>query len=167
VKQPVVRTLFPDVVEKRVGRTDICLTNGGMPDMNQRDARRWMWSEAVQMLQEADRLNRQFFQVGARQLSCPAWEPPLDVYETHDGLVLQFALPGVVAGQLEVGIEGSVLSVRGERPHPAAMRDAAIRRLEIPYGRFERRVMLPAGRYQLVRNDLADGCLVIALNRVG
>lgn len=135
--------------------------------MNQRDARRWMWSEAVQMLQEADRLNRQFFQVGARQLSCPAWEPPLDVYETHDGLVLQFALPGVVAGQLEVGIEGSVLSVRGERPHPAAMRDAAIRRLEIPYGRFERRVMLPAGRYQLVRNDLADGCLVIALNRVG
>jgi HSP20 family molecular chaperone IbpA len=135
--------------------------------MNQRDVRRWMWSEAVQMLQEADRLNRQFFQVGARQLSCPAWEPPLDVYETQEGLVLMFALPGVRADQLEVGIEGSVLSVRGERPHPAAMREAAIRRLEIPYGRFERRVMLPAGRYQLVRNELADGCLVIALNRVG
>jgi hypothetical protein len=42
--------------------------------------------------------------VGARQLSCPAWEPPLDVFETHDGLVLQFALPevrneGVAAGK--------------------------------------------------------------------
>lgn len=135
--------------------------------MNNRDARRWMWAEAVQMLQEADRLNRQFFQVGAQQLSCPAWEPPLDVFETADGLVLQFALPGVRAGQLDVGIEGAVLSVRGERRQPAEMRDAAIRRLEIPYGRFERRVMLPAGRYQLVRNELADGCLVIALNRVG
>jgi HSP20 family molecular chaperone IbpA len=126
-----------------------------------------MWAEAVQMLQEADRLNRQFFQVGAHQLSCPAWEPPLDVFETREGLVLQFALPGVRGDQLEVGIEGSVLSVRGTRRHPGEMRDAAIRRLEIPYGRFERRVSLPAGRYQLVRNELADGCLVIALNRVG
>jgi HSP20 family protein len=135
--------------------------------MNQRDARRWMWAEAVQMLQEADRLNRQFFQVGARQLSCPAWEPPLDVFETADGLVLQFALPGVRVEQLEVGIEGSVLSVRGERPHAREMRDAAIRRLEIPYGCFERRVQLPAGRYQLARNELSDGCLVIALKRVG
>jgi HSP20 family molecular chaperone IbpA len=135
--------------------------------MNQRDARQWMWTEAVQMLQEADRLHRQFFQVGARQLSCPAWEPPLDVFETRDGLVLQFALPGVRSEHLQVGIEGTVLTVRGERPHPREMRDAEIRRLEIPYGRFERRVMLPAGRYQLVRNELADGCLVIALNRVG
>jgi HSP20 family protein len=135
--------------------------------MNQRDARRWMWAEAVQMLQEADRLNRQFFQVGARQLSCPAWEPPLDVFETADGLVLQFALPGVRVEQLEVGIEGSALSVRGERPHAREMRDAAIRRLEIPYGCFERRVQLPAGRYQLARNELSDGCLVIALKRVG
>lgn len=135
--------------------------------MNQRDTRRWMWAEAVQMLQEADRLNRQFFQLGAKQLSCPAWEPPLDIFETRDGLVLQFALPGVRLEQLDVGIEGSVLSVRGERPHAREMRDAAIHRLEIPYGRFERRVMLPAGRYQLVRNELTDGCLVIALNRVG
>jgi HSP20 family molecular chaperone IbpA len=135
--------------------------------MNQRDTRRWMWAEAVQMLQEADRLNRQFFQVGARQLSCPAWEPPLDVFETREGLVLRFALPGVRIDQLEVGIEGAVLLVRGERPHAPEMRDAAIRRLEIPYGRFERRVMLPGGRYQLVRNELSDGCLVIALDRVG
>jgi HSP20 family molecular chaperone IbpA len=134
--------------------------------MNTRDARRWMWSEAVQMLQQADRLNRQFFQVGSTHLSCPAWEPPLDVFETGDGLVLQFALPGVRADELEVGIEGGVLSVRGVRRHGGAMRDAAIRRLEIPYGRFERRVMLPAGRYQVARNALADGCLVIELNRV-
>jgi HSP20 family molecular chaperone IbpA len=135
--------------------------------MNQRATRGWMWAEAVQMLQEADRLHRQFFEVGARTLAAPAWEPPLDVFETHEGLVLQFALPGVRPEEVEAGIEGSVLSVRGVRPHAPEMRDAAIRRLEIPYGRFERRVVLPAGRYQLAQSALADGCLVIRLNRVG
>lgn len=135
--------------------------------MSTRDTRRWMWAEALQMLQEADRLNRQFFQVGAHRLAAPAWEPPLDVFETRAGLVLQFAVPGVRPEHVEVGIEGSILLVRGERPHAPEMRDAAIHRLEIPYGRFERRVMLPAGRYELVQNELRDGCLVIRLNRVG
>jgi HSP20 family molecular chaperone IbpA len=126
-----------------------------------------MWAEAVQRLQQADRLHRQFFQIGARAAATPAWEPPLDVFETREGLVLQLALPGVPADDVEVGVEGSVLWVRGVRRHAPEMRDAAIHRLEIPYGRFERRVALPAGRYQLAQNALADGCLVIRLNRLG
>jgi HSP20 family molecular chaperone IbpA len=135
--------------------------------MNPRDPRKWMWAEAVQLLQEADRLQRQFFQVGAHQMAAPAWEPPLDVFDSGDALVLHFALPGVTAEHVAVGLEGAMLIVQGERPLPEDLHGAEIRRLEIPYGRFERRVALPAGRYQLSRNDLGNGCLVIRLQRLG
>lgn len=133
--------------------------------MSQRDARKWMWSEAVQLLQEADRLHRQFFQVGGRQLTAPAWEPPLDVFDMGEMLALYFALPGINAHELEVGVEGAMLIVRGERPLPPEAHIGQIRRLEIPYGRFERRVVLPSGRYELVRHQLGNGCLVIHLQR--
>jgi HSP20 family molecular chaperone IbpA len=36
-------------------------------------------------------------------------------------------------------------------------------RLEIPYGRIERRIDLPAGRYELVGSELLDGCLRVRL----
>jgi HSP20 family molecular chaperone IbpA len=42
-----------------------------------------------------------------------------------------------------------------------------IYRLEIPYGRFERRIPLPTGRYQLADRRLENGCLVLALRRLG
>lgn len=54
------------------------------------------------------------------------------------------ALPGVAPDQVQVLIEGATLTVVGERPLPAPA-EAHIRRIEIPYGRFERRIALPPG----------------------
>jgi hypothetical protein len=39
--------------------------------------------------------------------------------------------------------------------------------MELPYGRFERRVALPAGEYELVRRDVADGCLTVVMRKLG
>ena len=44
---------------------------------------------------------------------------------------------------------------------------ASQRRLEVPHGCFERRVGLPAGRYELGRRELADGCLTLTLRKLG
>ena len=38
-----------------------------------------------------------------------------------------------------------------------------IRRLEIPYGRFERHIELPIGRFEIDRRELTDGCLLLTL----
>ena len=46
------------------------------------------------------------------------------------------------------------------------MRGDVIHRLEIPYGRFDRRIALPRGRYEIGRRELADGLLTIELLRV-
>ena len=39
--------------------------------------------------------------------------------------------------------------------------------MELPHGRFERRVTLPPGRYELVRRELVDGCLTVILRKLG
>ena len=122
-----------------------------------------MWAEALEMLQSAERLQRQFFQIGA---SGARWEPPVDVYQAGDDLWIFLALPGVPAGHMETVIEGATLIVQGERPLPAAARGARIHRLEIPYGRFERRITLPAGHYQVLQRVCENGCLVLGLRKL-
>lgn len=135
--------------------------------MTTRDPRKWMWAEAMALLDEADHLQRQFFRLGTQEAATPRWEPPVDVFESGNQLWLFYALPGVRAERVQVTLEGNVLAVRGERRLPAEARSAAIRRLEIPYGHFERRVALPSGRYELLQRELDSGCLVIGLRRVG
>ncbi len=122
-----------------------------------------IWDEALDMLDRAERLQRQFFRLQDCARSGPNWIPPIDVYEQDDGLLILVALPGVAPSQLEVLSDGTQLLIRGERPLPAACRRAVIRQLEIPYGRFERRISLPAGEYVLVQKSFSDGCLVLAL----
>jgi HSP20 family protein len=40
-----------------------------------------------------------------------------------------------------------------------------IHRLELPQGRFQRRIRLPAGRYRDVARSAINGCLVITLSK--
>jgi len=94
-------------------------------------------------------------------------EPPVDLYETADGLTLCVALPGVAADGLEVSLESGTVVVRGERAFPVEYQRAIIYRLEIPYGPFERHISLPAGQYQLVDRRLENGCLTLGLRRRG
>jgi HSP20 family protein len=68
---------------------------------------------------------------------------------------------------VEAVIEDGELVIAGTRTYPAALRTAAIHRLELPQGRFYRRLRLPAGRYSAVRRAVVDGCLVITLQKAG
>jgi len=125
----------------------------------------WMWLAATEMLDRAEKLHRQFFQL-ARGRTPPSWEPPVDVFETAREVVVLTVLPGVAAEKMDVAIENGQLVVRGMRGFPGDLRDAAIHRLELPQGRFERRVTLPPGRYDGARTSLLDGCLVIRLRKI-
>jgi len=133
--------------------------------MRYREPRSWMWEEALEFLQSAERLQRRFFQVGLQQ-GAPCWEPPIDLYESEGEVGLMVALPGVAPEEIEVVIESGGIVVRGERRFPADYERAAIHRLEIPYGRFERRVTLTAGRFRLHEQRLENGCLTLTLRRL-
>lgn len=125
-----------------------------------------MWARACELLDRAERLHRQFFRPGREgSAGYPVWHPPVDVFETGQGLWILIALPGVPGSAIEVGVEAGTLVVTGERPLPSALRGAEIHRLEIPYGRFERRIELPAGRYALQSREELHGCLVLSLRK--
>jgi HSP20 family protein len=124
----------------------------------------WMWSEACDMLARAERMHREFFRPARSRM---AWEPPVDVLETYGDVLVFMALPGVEPERVEAAIDGNDLLVSGNRLLPAALRTAVIHRHELPQGRFERRVRLPAGRYASVRHAMANGCLLITLEKAG
>jgi HSP20 family molecular chaperone IbpA len=134
--------------------------------MKVRDPTFWMWGEALEVLERAERLHRQFFQLGAAGHAAPTWEPPVDVFETRQQFVIVVALPGVAPGQLQVEIDGAAIVVRGLRRQPGAAASGLIHRLELPYGRFERRIELPVHLLRLGERVLADGCLTLTLDKL-
>ncbi len=135
--------------------------------MTIRNTRYWMWSEACQLLDRAERMQRQFFELEPQRSGRPRWEPPVDVFETVQALYVIVALPGVAPDRIELAVDRVGLLIIGERRLPAELRSASIRRMEIPSGRFERRIELPAGRFELVERELADGCLRVTLRKLG
>ncbi len=124
--------------------------------------RDWMWSEALNMLAQADRMHRQMFRPQASAQGA-AWEPPVDMLETDGEVLILAALPGVDPQQVRAAIEDGVLVISGVRAVPEAWHTATIHRLELPQGRFERRIALPPGHYDAVRRTAANGCLVVSL----
>ncbi len=135
--------------------------------MRMRDPTVWMWSEAISLLERAERIERQCFQLGEHRYGGPRWEPPVDLFETERQFVVLVALPGVVPEQLIVTLEDSVVSVRGQRVLPDLGPNAHLHRMEIPYGFFERRIELPAHQLRLSQHQLRDGCLLLTLDKPG
>jgi HSP20 family protein len=135
--------------------------------MRRSDPGDWMWAEACDLLDQAERLHRQFFRLDTSRPARVAWEPPVDMYENEREVVVVVAMPGVAADRVEVIHEAGALVVRGERPLPFAGRPLVVRHLEIPYGAFERRIPLPAGRFDSAPPELTHGCLLLRLSRMG
>ena len=114
------------------------------------------------MLAQAERLHRQFFQVGEGP---GAWEAPVDVFEHGPELTVWVALPGVAPEHVAITLEGASLRVTGVRPLRVGPRSAVIRRLEIPHGRFERRIELPGRGYIIEAFEASHGCIQLRLRR--
>lgn len=126
----------------------------------------WMWAQACGLVEQAERLQRQFFRPAPSASMPAAWEPPADVFEDEREIVVVIAMPGVTAERMQVLSEPGVLIVRGSRPLPLVGPGHAVRQLEIPHGRFERRVLLPAGRLELDPPELLHGCLILRLHKL-
>ncbi len=133
--------------------------------MTARDPRNWMWSEACAMIERAEQLHRQFFHPSLAAMQAANWEPPVDIFETDREVLLVVALPGVEPQDLDISIEAGVLLVAGVRRLSEAARRGSIHRLEIPYGRFERRIQLPGTRLELDGSELVNGCLFLKLKK--
>ena len=132
-----------------------------------------VWQRASDLLQQVERIHRNFLQIAAGthyRLShgrSPAWEPPVNVVETDVSLWVISAIPGVTADRMKVRLEGRELVIAGERPLPKCCNEGELKIWEIPLGRFERRLTLIEGRNSLSLGEvsLQDGLLIIELRK--
>ncbi len=65
----------------------------------------WMWAQACELLDRADRMQRQFVRYVGPSADAAVWEPPVDIQETPGGLQFVFALPGVSPEHIEVSLD--------------------------------------------------------------
>ena len=136
-----------------------------MPRSN--DPAQWMWAEALDFIDRAERMQRQFFRLASSASAEPAsWQPPVDVFEDDDQVIVVVALPGVAEQDVELSAQPGALRVRARRALPFDGKRLRLRQLEIPYGFFERRIELPQAPLELTAHELTHGCLVVRLARI-
>jgi HSP20 family protein len=141
--------------------------------MAERDWDYLIWHRASDVLQQAERIHRNFLQIAAgahyrvSHGRTPSWEPPVNVVETDESLWVISALPGVAADRVDVRVEGSELVITGERPLPKCCNDGELKIWEIPLGRFERRLRLVGGEKPLSVGEISlqNGLLIIELRK--
>lgn len=71
------------------------------------------------------------------------WRPALEVFETVEALEVVAELAGMNPEQIEIVIEGDVLSIRGTRPDPSTCDQRSYHEARIPYGAFVADVLIP------------------------
>ena len=73
------------------------------------------------------------------------WAPRLEAYGKDDDLVLHYDLPGVALEQVDITLDGNLLTVSGERRKAATEEGVSYYLNELPYGAFTRSVTVPEG----------------------
>lgn len=78
-----------------------------------------------------------------KDLISSSWSPSVDIYEDEHQLVLMAEVPGISEKDVEVKIEDSLLSIRGERKMEKETKEENYHRIERAYGTFLRSFTLP------------------------
>ena len=98
------------------------------------------------------------------QSALTTWAPAVDIYETENELVLKADLPDVNEKDLDVRIESSILTIKGERKFEEKVKEANYLRVERTYGSFSRSFSLPSTVDNgSIKADYQNGVLTVQL----
>lgn len=95
------------------------------------------------------------------------WRPPVEVFETDETLEIVAEIAGMDPDEIDIVLEGDVLTIQGERPDPCAQSHRSYHIARIGYGPFAVEIRLP---FQ-VEADAAEatyenGFLRVSLSRI-
>lgn len=79
--------------------------------------------------------------LGYRPERC--FDPPMDIYETEETLVIVMEIAGMRGEDIQVTFEKEFLSISGSRPEPSSPPKTHLHQMEIDYGRFQRTLQIP------------------------
>ena len=117
----------------------------------------------------AESINRYFHFLSSSRGAKPSgklWYPAADVYETPDGWLVKVELAGVSAEDVEIDVQGNVLSIAGCRRDRSCAVGFSYRQMEITYSHFEKTLSFPASiEGASVEHNFDNGLLIIRLWR--
>ena len=110
---------------------------------------RWEPLREFSIMQERmNRMNRLFRESYSPEspeeaLTTTSFAPPVDIYEDEHTIALKMEVPGIDENDIDVRIEGTTLTVHGERKIEKEEKEENFRRVERQYGEFTRSFTLP------------------------
>ena len=101
--------------------------------------------EVRRMESEVDRLFKNLFVAKnpLGLLSESVWQPPTDVFETSNEIVICMEIPSVNEQDFSIFVVEDVLTIRGRRADTCRDQKVRYLQMEIHYGHFERSFVLP------------------------
>ncbi len=88
----------------------------------------------------------------------------VDIFETEDAIVVQSAIAGVSAEDLDIFVNSDMVTVRGQRARDARATLATMHYEECFWGAFSRTVVLPSHiRPSEAQAELKNGVLTVTL----
>ena len=104
--------------------------------------------EIVRFRDEVDNLFKRFFDMdfpmSRRLFGDEEWAPRVDVSEGKSEITVKAEIPGCEAKDIDVKIDGRILTISGEKKQEKKDQDENYHRVERSYGCFRRMVELPA-----------------------
>jgi|UniRef100_A0A7C6ECH7 HSP20 family protein len=95
------------------------------------------------------------------------WTPATDLFVTEESIYLMMEIPGVNKEDLTIMVAPSWVHIRGMKQSPSTLKQGInFYKMEIPYGFFQKRVMLPFRiEPKKVKVTLKDGLLTLEFKR--
>lgn len=101
---------------------------------------------------------------GSPRFCIPFLEPPVDIYETPEEIVVLVEMAGISPQDVNLEVDGTVLTVSGERKPLGGRPGRVYSQMEISHGRFHRDLLLPAEvNAEAAEAVYKDGILEIVL----
>ena len=94
------------------------------------------------------------------------FSPAVDIREEKDAIVLQVEIPGMKPEDVNVNLEGNLLTISGERKFEQEKEEEGYRRVERSYGSFNRSFTLPdTVELDSCDAEMNDGILTIRVQK--
>lgn len=117
------------------------------------------------MGREMDRLLDRFAETRWDEVAAVGdWAPCMDISETKECLVARLEVPGLEPGDIQISLQESLLTIKGEKRQEHEEKEERYHRVERAYGAFLRSVRLPvAVDASKVTATFKNGLLTVTL----
>jgi HSP20 family protein len=126
------------------------------------------WDPFYDLLGLKDDVNRLFnLSLTGGTVAAPGeaiWAPAIDIYEEKGDYIVKADLPGLTKDDIDISVQGSTVTIKGEKKQEREVKEGSYHCCERSYGRFERSFELPNDiDASKVKATFKDGVLEITL----